>query len=501
MSTDAQRPALLSGAERRSILRDALAVVSSSHLATVCGVLQNLIILSIVPPRLTGIWTTVRTILDYGNHSSLGVNRAAGVEIAVAAGRHDRLAKGRISNVAMTVEVCAAVFVSLGLFSLALWCWKQGDVYWAASLLAGSLVATMSRYYAFNLTVLRSHKRFPTLARARAVGAFSELALFVAGAYYFNFYGMIGAAVIAQLLNACFIWFHGGLRFTPTLDRPMLGRLLATGWPLAAEALALIALRSVDRFVIVRCLANGEEQLGWYKIAIVMGAWTFDQSNLVAGVLFPRMGETLGRTSDPEYVLRLGLRAAEAIALGMVVCIGALLALGVPIVHAQLPAYRPGLGAAAGMVTAAALLGISMPLRYALLTIGRTRSMLVATGVAAAISLAGGLIMLQGSDDQVGTQLGQVAWNSAGAAGVLLVATLGVCVMARRELVPVGWRIVGAAAYLLFGAVALEFLRPHQVATLVTATLWSVLPLWKLGQIADWQSMLAWRSNSDADKC
>src|SRR5262245_65987597 len=101
MSTDVQHTSLLSRAERRGMLRDALAVVSSSHLATACGVLQNLIVLSIVPPRLTGIWTAIRSLLDYGNYSSLGINRAAGIDVAVSIGRHDESASQLTATVTM----------------------------------------------------------------------------------------------------------------------------------------------------------------------------------------------------------------------------------------------------------------------------------------------------------------------------------------------------------------------------------------------------------------
>jgi hypothetical protein len=471
------------------MLRDALSVFSGSHFATACGVLQNLVVLAIVPPRFIGIWTTIRTVLDYTNYSSLGINRASGVEIAVAAGRHDRTAMERSGNVAMTVELVAASPISVGLFAAAVHCWLHDQLAWSATLATGGAIATISRYYAFNLTVLRSLKQFPTLARARAIGAVVELALFVSGAYFFSYFGMLAAAAVAQLINAYYVRMDGGLRFKFAYDRDLLGRLAQQGWPMAAEALALTALRSVDRFVIVRCLVNGAEQLGWYKIAIVMGAWAFDQSNLVANVLFPRLGETLGRTQEPAAVLRLALRAAEIVTLGMIVCAGALLACGIPVVAWLLPAYRPGLGAAPGMVTAACLLGIAMPLRLALLTISRTRSMLAATALAAGLSCTGGLALLQGSDDQIGTRLSLVAWNSAAAAGVLLFVTIALCLRHSRELTAVGRRIAGLSLYLAAGTACLQAMQAQPVASSVFAGLWIAVPAWTLARImvkSDW---------------
>jgi hypothetical protein len=151
-----------------------------------------------------------------------------------------------------------------------------------------------------------------------------------------------------------------------------------------------------------------------------------------------------------------------------------------------LPAYRPGLSAVAGMVTAAALAGISMPLRYAMLTVGRTRSMLLVTAMAVAISLVGGIFVLNGSEDRLGVRLGFVAWTSAAACGTLLLATLCLCMFHGEQC----WKVIAIAFYLLVGALVLQYLRPHWGTSVVVAAAWSVLPLWRLGFMVDWRSII-----------
>jgi hypothetical protein len=304
--------------------------------------------------------------------------------------------------------------------------------------------------------------------------------LFVAGAYYFNFYGMLAAAVIVQFINLCYIRRDGGLRFAIQFDGPTFKRLLALGWPLAAEAFALSALRGADRLIIIGCLANGSEQLGWYKIAIMMGAWAFDQSNLVAGVLFPRLGETLGKTRDPRAVISLGMRAAELVAWGMIPCVAALLAVGIPAVRWLLPAYRPGLVASAGLVTAAALLGTSMPLRYALLTIGRARAVLVLTATSSLMALSAGFLLLYGSNDTTGGLLAGLSWTSAAAAAVLLVSTITLCAMAGRERIARASRLVAVITYMAAGAATLHVYRDQVMASLGIAAVWSTVPVVRL---------------------
>jgi O-antigen/teichoic acid export membrane protein len=437
-----------------------------------------------------GIWTTVRTLLEYGNYSSLGVGRAAGVELAIAAGREDRSGLRRFANVAMTVELAAAGVVALLMFTagsaLAL---DRGST-WLAAFLSGAGLALLSRYYAFSLTALRSLKSFGTLARSRVFGGFVELTLFCAGTYWFGFAGLLGAAVLAQLAGVWYVRWDGGLRFQPEYDRGMAWSLMAQGCPMAVEALALSALRSVDRFVIVRCLENGEEQLGWYKIAIVMGAWAFDQSNLVANVVFPRLGEALGRTNDVSNVMRLGLRTAEVIALVMAFCVAALLVAGVPLASWLLPAYRPGLSAAGGLVVAAAMLGVSMPLRHALLTVKRVRSMLAVTVMCAVIALAGASWILHGSKDIEGGRLALVSWASAGSAGLLLGITLGLASVRHRELWGQACRVAMIAAYVAAGGAMIPHLLSDLRVAALVAMVWSGIPVWLLLRQIDWRSLL-----------
>jgi O-antigen/teichoic acid export membrane protein len=499
MSTDARHVSLLSGPERRAILRDSVAVLSSSHFATACGVLLNLVVRSAIGPALAGVWTTMRTLLEYGSYSSLGINRAAGLQIAVAAGCGDQPRMQRLADVAMTVELLTAGVVAVSLAAAGAFHALRDATTWSVAFATAAGIAVVSRYHAFNLTVLRSRKQFPVLARARVFGAVSDLVLLAGAAYCFGFYGLLVAALLAHSCNAWYVRHAGRLRFAPAQDGPLTGQLLAAGWPIAAEALALAALRSVDRLVILGSLPDGQTQLGWYSIAIMLGAWAFDQSNLIANVIYPRLAETLGRTNDPQAVLRLGLRAAEVVALVMVIVSALLLVAGIRVVEWLLPAFRPGLVAAVGLVTAAAVLGACMPLRYALITIGRTRPMLVATGLCAALSLGAGFALVAQSTRADGSDLAWLAWNSAAAAGLCLVFMLGLCCVHAHELRTAAIRVLAAAAYVVVGAALVARLRGNTPLELFAAVAWSAGPAWLLVQRVDWNDLLRRRSSKESD--
>ncbi|MBI3465838.1 MAG: oligosaccharide flippase family protein [Planctomycetes bacterium] len=473
------------------MLRDSVAVISSSHAAAVCAVLLHLVLRAVIEPPLMGIWTTMRRVLEYAGYSSLGINRAAARDIAVAAGRRDGQSQRQVADVAMTAEVVSAAFVALVLLGAGTLQFYRGSVQWAVALWVAAWIAVAGRYQAFCLTVLRSEKQFSVLARARVFGAIADMLLLGGGAYCLAshdttapFYGMMGGAAVAHLLNACYVRIAGRLRFAAECDRGLASRLLVDGWPMAAEALALAALRSIDQLAIVGFLPDGAQQLGWYSIAVVLSAWAFDQSNLLANVVYPRLGETLGRTGNPAAVLRLGLRSAELIALAMVPCAALLLAAGVPAVHWLLPKYRPGLGAVGGLVAAAALMGISMPLRYALITVGRAVWMLLATALAAGASLAGSVWLLNR-----GGGLNGVSWNSAAAAAICLSLLILLCLAACGDLWPLAVRVAGAAVYGLLGTAKFTYLQD------ATWPQWALLVAWCLGPIGLLARRIEWKQS------
>ena len=485
MSTDARPTALISGTERRAIVRDCLAMVSGSNLGTLCGAVASLVMRRAVDPPLMGIWATIRVLVEYGGYSSLGLNRSAARDIAIVAGGPDRTAGAHIANVAMTWELVAGAAVAVALIVAGVWHAARGSWSWAVALWLAAGIALVGRYHAFSLAVLRSQKKFPVLAKARVAGALADLAFLAGGAYCFGFYGLVFGALACQLWNAGFVQMTGQLRFAAQLDRALAWRMVRTGWPIAAEALALAALRSIDRLVIVHYLPNGEERLGLYSVAMLLAAWGFDQSNLIANVIYPRLAETMGRTSNPAAVLGMALRAAERMALVLVPCCLLLLAVGIPALGWLLPKYRAGLVAASGLVAGSALLGASMPLRYGLITVGRTFSMLAVTGLSAGVCLAGGIWQVRAGGD-----LSHIAWNSAAADALCFVSLLALCGGGRRATWPSMARAVAGGAILLAGAVLVR--RPLETSPLawLVVAFASILPLCTLAREIDWRAAL-----------
>jgi O-antigen/teichoic acid export membrane protein len=401
------------------VLRDCVAVLSSSHVASVCGIATSVAMRAALGPALMGIWAALRSILEYASYSGLGSNRAANVGIAVAVGRGDRDGDARLANAGMTMEMLAAAPVAVALLASSIYCGLAGRSAWAFGCAGAAILALVSRYQAFCLTVLRARLQFVVTAQARVLGAVTEIGLMAGGAWLCGIAGLVLGASISQVINIWFLCRRGPLHWRWLWDRELAGELVGTGWPIAASALALAATRSVDRLMIVALLPNGEYQLGLYSAALLLSAWAYDQANLISNVIFPRLGTALGQTGDPAAVFQLALRTAERLAWLMALCAMAVLLVGMPLTARLLPAFRDGLPAAYGAVAAASVLGVSIPLRHAVVTVGRGFQLLAINAAAAATATLGCWIAVR-----TGGALSSVAWASTAAASLCLMLLL-----------------------------------------------------------------------------
>jgi|GEM_PF-2249600 len=429
--------------QRRSFLWDCWTVLTSSHVATALGVATSYVVRHWLAPRLVGIWSAVRLVLDYASFADLGATRAAAVEIAVATGAGDKRRALRAVSTTMAIELAAAGAVSILLLAAAATAYARDRLDWAVAFLATVLLLFVRRALTLALTTLRSSLDFTVPAWSRIVGAVLELVLLAGGAVLFGLPGLLAGAVCAEAANLVFVTRTRALHLWPAWHHATATRLIRSGAPLAAGALALMAVRSIERAIVIIFARDGELMLGLYTTALLISTRVFDQANLVSNVLFPRMGIRLAETRDPDEVLLLGFQGATLLSLMLVpVAVGAAL-VGVPLTAWLLPRYRPGLTAVWGALVASVALGGSLPLRHALVTLGYSWRMCAAYAAAALCAAVATLTCVRYAPGN----LPLVAWAAAAGSlsASLLLSIVSTC--GRRRLIARLWLYWAAACY------------------------------------------------------
>ena len=140
-------------------------------------------------------------------------------------------------------------------------------------------------------------------------------------------------------------------------DKTSLQRLLGTGFPIYIVGLVFFLLTSVDRVVVLGFL--GTEQLGIYTLASISMAVLMMVPSLVSNVMYPKLAEHYGATSDISALVPMVKRVIR-LNLLLVLPIAAvfLLVFYFHIVPVYLDAYLDGRNAMAIIMIAAIFLPV-----------------------------------------------------------------------------------------------------------------------------------------------
>jgi O-antigen/teichoic acid export membrane protein len=149
--------------------------------------------------------------------------------------------------------------------------------------------------------------------------------------------------------------------------------------------------------VILFAAADGELQLGYYSLAILVTGQIAGIASMFSLVLAPRYGQLLGATNDPRAVARLAAGMTEAKA-ALMACVVLLTAYATrPVFGILLPAYTPGIEPLLIRLPGALAVALAMPASQYLVTVDRQRSALACLVLPLLFScLAGWLAMKQG---------------------------------------------------------------------------------------------------------
>ncbi len=166
---------------------------------------------------------------------------------------------------------------------------------------------------------------------------------------------------------------------------------MRVGLPILANTAAFGAIVGMDRGLILGILPDGARAAGLYSVALLGTSWSLDLAGRVVLVLYTYFQTSLGRTGDPDAVVRQAARATEFLA--PVLAAGGAIAyvFGPATLGWLLPRYTEGLPALRPLLPGVVLLGLAWPARQVLIAIGRPYRLLAATLLGLAVVAPAGL--------------------------------------------------------------------------------------------------------------
>ena len=329
---------------------------------------------------------------------------------------------------------------------------------WATGLVVVGLLAVVSRYVTFHVTILRSRQDFKATSQLSILEAVLTLVVCGAATWRFGLAGLYGGTVAVLVAGLVFVWRRRAVSLGWAWDSAEVRRLVAIGGPILLAGTVSSLFRSLDKLMILGYLSDREFQLGCYSAALMVTVQLYGLGNMLSIVMGPRYGETYGRTGDRKEVARLAARATELHAAAIALP-AALAVVAAPSFLAWLlPDYQTGLAPLVWLVPGVAALCVALPGAQYLVAVDRQKRALAAVVIATLLAGAGNHVALTGGYGLVGVA-------AATAVGYVAYCVLTVAVSLWPELDRAGrWRYLGALALALAPtlslAIALEALRP-----------------------------------------
>ncbi len=305
---------------------------------------------AVLGPAVFGTWVIAALLIQYGNLTSLGLGQGAGREIPRLLGAGDP-AVDRVEDVAVAGTIATALVA--GLATVAFGSAILGPHGSAVTVGLLAVAVVLQQVFLLEQVLFRSRLRFRAAAvqlAAQGVAAPGVgIALLVGGA------GIDGLLVarIAVFAVAALLAPRTLARIPrPAWDPAIARRLVGIGAPMLLAGFLLLALVTIDRWVVLTLL--GREATGLYGLVGLAVSSLVLLPALISQQFYPRLayargedasGARLGRIADEQSALAGALAGAGALAVAVAALVG---------IPALLPAYeptiRPILVALAGVV-------------------------------------------------------------------------------------------------------------------------------------------------------
>ncbi len=473
----------------RRLLADWTVVGGAEIAGQVLGVVTSLVLRMFLDPAQMGVWQGLKTLLGYANYTNLGASKAAARDYAVALGRGDTTAARRGLDLAHAVNTVTSAAFGLVLVGAGVWMALSGGplaASWAMGLVIFGLLAVVQRYVTFQITVLRSAQAFAVTSRLAVLDGILTLAICGPATWLWGLPGLCGGTLVVMLASLVLVHVAGAPRLGWTWRADEIVRLVVVGSPILLAGTLTTLFRSLDKWMILAYLPDGEHQLGCYSTGLLVTTQLYGLGNMLAVVLAPRLGEKFGRSGDRRQTALLAARSSELLAAATALPAALAMVAAPSLLAWLLPEYRAGLDPLVWLIPGAIALALALPPTQYLIAVDRQ-------GRALAASLVGTVVVAGANHLALNSGGGLTAVAAATTIGyaVYFVATALLAMWNELDLHQAGRYCAMTALVVLPPLAAALVLRPGDSA----AADWSQVVAGSAAVTAVWAlcAGLAWR--------
>lgn len=379
---------------RKKVLKDTAMLNASALTSQMAALLQSLIVMRLLAPKVYGIWLGLTIILTYGGFAHLGTEHGIVLRIPYLRGKGMNARSGAMADSVFLVWTIATLLIAAGVAVFAAVSNRSPLV--RLGLYSIALVLPLNQqanfYARWHGAALTDFRLTSVLSVFQSV---VSLLVIVPLVFLFGLRGlMIGAVIVAALVYVGWVR-SSSYRFRGRWSVALYWQALRFGLPMTLVVLAGGLIQSIDRIVILSLL--GATSLGYYGVTSFGGSILYGLMSQAGSAMSPHITAEMGRSGDsPHSLANFLVVPTMAFSYIATFTIALLMVVIPPIVTVLLPRYSPGLTAFLIYVPGFYFLGVIITantvLTLLLISRRRQRVMIYVQGIV--IALEGGLAFL-----------------------------------------------------------------------------------------------------------
>ncbi|MBN2295070.1 MAG: lipopolysaccharide biosynthesis protein [Pirellulales bacterium] len=364
----------------------------------VVGAVTSLLLRVFLDPAQMGIWQALKLLLNYGNYANLGISKGAVREFTIARGKEaagtSAAARAKHGlNLAFTVNTLTSLVYATVLVVVGISLGRLGNGQWSSSWALGmvtvGLLAVLSRYVTFHVTIMRGCQDFVATSRLSVLEGLLTLGVCSLAAWLWGLTGLYLGTLVVLLGSLVYVLRYRAVDLRPAWDTAEIRRLIAIGGPILLAGTVASLFRSLDKLMILAYMSDREYQLGCYSVALLVSVQLFGLGNMLSIVMGPRYGEKFGHCGTRRPVALMAARATELQAALMALPTSLAVVAAAPILGWLLPKYEAGLTPLVWLAPGTLALAIALPAGQYLVAVNLQRRALMVISFATVFAALG----------------------------------------------------------------------------------------------------------------
>ena len=287
-----------------SIVTNIIRYSASHYYRQFLGIFTAIIRPKLLSPELYGLWNLLKLIQNYGTYTHLGARTSMRYQIPFHESRKEDKQIQLIAGTTFKGSLWLTIFFAALIAGIS---FKPGlSVEAKTGLLSFSIVVLLLWYYGYVTSLLKSYQNFKLISASNYI---YFTAIFICSVVFIYFWGIYGA-YLSVIMPLIIVIFYLRLKYTQPISnnfqKEILFELIKKGFPIVLFNVAALLISTSDRFIVAYFLGN--EQLGYYGIAIMCMGFLMNTPGASREVIEPKMMQSFGKNSAEDGINKYFLK-------------------------------------------------------------------------------------------------------------------------------------------------------------------------------------------------